>query len=103
MTAHCEANSSGRAATDWGFDSLPCNTARGLRTLIDRDGIARRFCAAPGHRENVARRFGEQSDEQVRVARAIERISADFTADMDEDEPRDFDREGQPEWNGAWR
>lgn len=61
MIAHCDANSSGRAATDWGFDSLPCNTARGLRTLLDRDGIARRFCGTPGHAENVARRFGRLS------------------------------------------
>lgn len=40
--------------------------------------------------------------ESTRVALAIERISADFTAELDEDEP-DFDRESQPEFNGAFR
>jgi len=62
-TLTCEAHASGRAATDWGMELLPCNTSRGLRTVTDRQGIARRFCGAPGHRENVIRRFGRYVSE----------------------------------------
>jgi hypothetical protein len=91
---HCSANSSGRASTDWGEAHLPCNTTRGLRSMIDARGEVRRFCGALGHRENVERRFGRLS-EATRVALAIERISRDF------DEERN--PEGDPSLNGAWR
>lgn len=100
-SAHCDANSSGRAATDWGLVSLPCRTSVALRSMIDSTGTVRRFCGTRGHRENVERRFGRLS-EATRVALAIERISADFDDELEDDES-DFDRESQPEFNGAFR
>ena len=96
----CDANSSGRAATDWGMDFLPCQTRVGLRSFMDREGVRRYFCAAPGHRANVERRFGVS--EAIRVERVIERITAEFDADIEDDE-YEFDRESQPEFNGAFR
>jgi hypothetical protein len=54
----CDANSNGRAATDWGETWLPCQAERGLRSFVDARGQTRYFCPALGHRENVARRFG---------------------------------------------
>jgi len=80
---------------------LPCQTRVGLRSHIDATGTVRYFCGAPGHAANVTRRFGRLS-EATRVALAIERISADFHAELEDDEP-EFDRESQPEWNGAFR
>ena len=56
--ATCEARATGRVVTDWGFESLPCNTSRGLRTFTDASGIERRYCSAPGHEDNAKRRFG---------------------------------------------
>ena len=59
----CDANSSGRAASDWGETWLPCQAHLGLRSLTDREGVERWFCPALGHRENVARRFGRYVSE----------------------------------------
>ena len=57
---HCDARASGRSVTDWGFESLPCMTSVGLRSFMDREGIARRYCAA--HRLQVERTFGKAPD-----------------------------------------
>jgi hypothetical protein len=54
----CDAASTGRAATDWGFTSLPCQTRLGLRSFVDREGTVRFYCATPEHKANVERRFG---------------------------------------------
>ena len=49
------------------------------------------------HRDEVR----TMSAEEYRVARVIERISADFTAEVEDES--DFNVEGQPEFNGAFR
>lgn len=107
VRAKCDALSEGRAASDWGMFALPCQSRRGLRSFVDAAGTVRYFCAAPGHQRNVERRFGrrpELESEKVRVERAIERITAEFDAYMGEDdEEPEFDREGQPEFNGSFR
>lgn len=54
----CDAHATGRAATDWGFVSLPCQTRVGLRSFFDQRGVVRYYCAAPEHKANVERRFG---------------------------------------------
>lgn len=55
---HCDARATGRTVTAWGFESLPCMTSVGLRSFMDREGIARRYCSVPEHKANVERRFG---------------------------------------------
>lgn len=54
----CDANSTGRAATDWGHDALPCQTRVGLRSFVDRTGETRYYCPAPQHKSAVERRSG---------------------------------------------
>lgn len=54
----CDARAVGRVSTDWGFESMPCNARRGLRSFVDHEGTTRYACAAPGHFANVERRFG---------------------------------------------
>ncbi len=78
---HCSANATGRIASEWGMDAVPCTVTRGLRSMIDAQGIVRHFCAVPAHEANVTRRFGRLS-EATRVALAIHRISADFTESL---------------------
>ncbi len=109
MITHCSANATGRVATDWSMESLPCQTHTGLRSMIDATGTQRWFCAARGHHANVERRFGKLS-EATRIQLAIHRISAEFETslrytetDDGEEFNEDFDREGQPEFNGAFR
>jgi hypothetical protein len=83
------------------MEFLPCQTTRGLRSMIDARGEVRRFCGTNGHRENVERRFGRLS-EATRIALAIERISADFHDEL-EDEAWDRNPEGDPTLNGSCR
>ena len=108
--AKCDANASGRTATDWGESSLPCQTRRGLRSLTDRHGVTRFYCAVEGHRANVERRFGRYVSEiaddplgqaKARTERAIERLIESI--DIEEDDEYEFDREGQPEFSGQFR
>jgi hypothetical protein len=96
MTPHCDAFATGRAASAWGFGSLPCQRSLGLRTLVDSMGVRRRFCASPAHEANVVRRFGRSVSEEERVALAIERISRDFTDEVERNP------EGDPTLNGAF-
>lgn len=42
----------------FGFEPQPCGQSRGLRVLTDATGAAHYFCAASGHAESVAMRFG---------------------------------------------
>lgn len=71
----CDARATGRAVTDWGFASLPCNTARGLRSFVDADGTTRFACAAPGHYADVERRYGHlPTVEPCRFCHRIEPI-----------------------------
>jgi hypothetical protein len=42
----------------YGDERIPCAATRGLRSLVDRDGITRLYCATAGHIEDVVRRFG---------------------------------------------
>ena len=65
----------------------------------DRDEMIALFDEQYAH----AWRPGREDSETERVARAIERISADFTADLDEDEPYETNPEGDPTLNGAFR
>lgn len=53
----CEART-GERATEWGFRPLWCLRAIALGSLRDRQGVVRRFCQAPGHREQVIERYG---------------------------------------------
>ena len=57
----CDANSTKRAATDWGEPALPCQAHRGLRSFTDGRGQVRRYCPAEGHEANAKRRFGVTS------------------------------------------
>ena len=97
----CDANSTGRAAGEWGMTALPCLATRGLRSFRDATGTLRYFCPARGHAANAIRRFGRQETEAVRVERAIERITAEFDAYMGEDDENGH--EGDPEFNGSFR
>ena len=91
----CDANSTGRVATDWSMPALPCLATRGLRSFRDATGTLRYHCPARGHAANAIRRFGRQETEAGRVERAIERITAEFDAYMD-------NPEGDPTRNGAF-
>jgi len=117
----CDGRSIGVVAQEWGFKSLPCNTTRGLVRYTDRDGIERAFCRH--HRHYVRTRWPEGyvseiaddplGQEKARKEAAIERIAGlvdrphweqdhgGYIVEVDEDD--EFDREGQPEFNGAFR
>ena len=97
-TPHCDARV-GFYPGEFSEMPLACSVTVGLDTWTDTTGRTRHGCR--WHRATLRYRY--PTPEQARVALAIERISADFTAELDEDEPRDFDREGQPEWNGSFR
>jgi len=59
----CDAYNTGHAATDWGFERLPCNQHTGLRSFTDRQGVIRWYCPATGHGADVLRRFGRYVSE----------------------------------------
>ena len=118
----CDAAATGRAATDWGFVSLPCQTRLGLRSFVDRAGTVRFYCATPEHKANVERRFGRSEacrfcgdtaaivdGRYVLVAfgnGALGVVCHECLsrADDEPDDPEDeFDRESMPEFNGAFR
>ena len=120
-THKCDAAATGRAATDWGFVSLPCQTRLGLRSFVDRDGTVRFYCAIPEHKANVLRRFGQSEacrfcgdtsaivdGRYVLVAFGDGALGVvcDACVEKADDEPDDpedeFDRESQPEFNGAF-
>ena len=85
MSATCEART-GYYASDHGFRPLWCHQWKGLRSFEDATGQTRSYCAAPGHRENVASRFGlapVEPHDAVAAAKAradLERGTAHFNA-----------------------
>lgn len=51
----CDGRATGVTASDWGFTSLPCNTARGLTIWTDSEGQSHRACRH--HLVPMLRRF----------------------------------------------
>lgn len=59
----CDANATGKVATEWGERALPCQVRTGLRAFTDRTGVRRFFCGSQGHEANARRRFGVYESE----------------------------------------
>jgi hypothetical protein len=58
ITCHARTHRRRISVSGYGDERIPCQATRGLRSMTDRDGITRWYCAAEGHREDVVRRFG---------------------------------------------
>jgi hypothetical protein len=92
----CEART-GERFTEWGFRPLWCSRAIALGSLRDRQGVARRFCAARGHREQVIERFGIW-DPEPEMADALTRAKA---RQMLEQGSATFDAPEYATWRGV--
>lgn len=99
----------GVIASDWGFESIPCRAARALVTYMDVTGVQRFACR---HHERYVRgrwpeRYiseidGDGLSEAKRAREIIIEENEGYVVTVDEDDEW-TNREGMPEFNGAFR